>query len=299
MKIVGSHLRAQFIPQFEVFDPDGAQVALASGIDVNADEGAAIANGVIIGQTGAHIIIITGESNTIGQFLVSFGRGSTVRDVYQGVPPSNEQIVGIFEQVGSRHVWQLPLNPNDVISVAVSPNDPLLDPVIELVTADGDVVYADDDGGIDNAALLQLAEITVPATYLLRIYDETGTNKGSYTVLWNYVTLAPTPTPIPSLTNLLVIDDDVIEGQYQFYAFQGQAGQRVRIEAIADGETALDPVIAVLNPSGDIILEADDSPNSLNPSTFLTLPEDGTYQVRINGYLSGGDFILTVAQVYD
>jgi len=286
------------LPQFEVFDPDGAQVAFSTATQSNAN-GAATANGIIIAQTGAHIIIVTAEANTTGQFIISFGRGSSVRDEYQGYAFSNNQTTGEISSVGTRHIWQLDLNPADVVTIAVSSGDVAFDPVIELVTATGDVVYRDDDGGNGTAALIQRADIISPATYLLRIYDETGTNTGSYTLLWNYVNLAPTATPIPSLANVLVVDDSVAEGQYQFYAFQGQAGQRVHIEAIANAGELLDPVIAILNPDGDIILEADDSNGSLNPMTDLTLPDDGTYQVRVNGYLSGGQFTLRVAILFD
>ncbi len=289
---------SDIIPQFEVFDPEGAQLTLASATNSNAD-GAAVANGLIIAQTGAHIVIVTAEANTIGQFLISFGRGATVRDAYQGVLVSGSQVVAEISEVGTRHIWQLPLNPRDVVSIAVSPNDAIFDPVIQLVNANGDVLYTDDDGGVATAALLQLAEIIEPATYLLRIFDETGTHIGGYTVLWNYVNLAPPATAIPALTNVLVVNDSVREGQYQFYAFQGQAGQKIRIDAIASVDSVLDPVIAVLNPEGDIIAEADDTANSLNPQLTLTLPIDGTYQVRVNGYLSEGQFMLTVAQLFD
>ena len=255
------------IPQFEVFDPDGAQIAFASATESDAD-GAAVANGIIIGQTGAHIIIVTAEANTIGQFLISFGRGASVRDEYQGFALSNSRINTGIESVGTRHIWQLDLNPGDVISIAVSGDDILLNPVIELVNASGDVLYRDDDGGVGNAALIQLAEINTPASYLLRIYDESGTNTGTYTLLWNYVNIAPTPTVIPSLAQLLSVDDSVVDGEYQFYAFQGLAGQRVLIEAIAMADSNLDPVIALLNPAGEIILEADDNDDSLNPAYY-------------------------------
>jgi hypothetical protein len=43
-------------------------------------------------------------------------------------------------------------------------------------------------------------------------------------------------------------------------------------------------------------LEGDDSPNSLNPYVEVTLPADGTYQIRVNGYLSSGDFRVIVAE---
>lgn len=289
---------SDIVPQFEVFDPDGAQIAFTTATESNAN-GAAVANGIIIGQTGAHIIIVTAESNTVGQFIISFGRGASVRDDYQGYAFSNSQMTGEIASVGTRHIWQLDLNPGDVVTIAVSPDDALFDPVIELVTVTGEVVYRDDDGGNGNAALIQRADILVPATYLLRVYDETGTNTGTYTLLWNYVNVAATATAIPSLANVLVADDTVAEGQYAFYAFQGQAGQRVRIEVIANTGESLDPVIAILNPAGEIILEADDTDGSLNPVTDLTLPDDGTYRVRVNGYLSSGQFTLRVAILFD
>ncbi|MEL6527725.1 MAG: PPC domain-containing protein, partial [Chloroflexota bacterium] len=138
-----------------------------------------------------------------------------------------------------------------------------------------------------------------PATYLVRIYDEAGRNTGGYSLLWNYVNLASTPTPIPSQLTILSVDDTVIENNYAFYAFQGQAGQRVRIATTADDTLVFDPVIAILNPDGDIIQEADDSDGTLNPNLTFTLPEDGTYQVRVNGYLSGGRFTLTVGILFD
>lgn len=289
---------AAILPQFEVFDPDGAQVAFADSITSNAN-GAATANGIIIAQSGTHTIIVTSQDNTTGQFIISFGRGASVRDEFQGFAFSNTQTTATIESVGTRHIWQLNLDPGDVISVAVSPIDRDFDPVIELVTVEGEVIYRDDDGGADNAALIQLANIVNPATYLLRVFDESGTNIGGYTLLWNFVNIAPTPTAVPASIAILAVDGRVDDNAYQFYAFQGQAGQTLQIEVIAHTEQTFDPVLAVLNPSGEIILEADDNGSSLNPSTSITLPEDGTYQIRVNGYLSSGQFTLRVALLFN
>ncbi|MEL6309550.1 MAG: hypothetical protein AAFQ52_15525 [Chloroflexota bacterium] len=219
---------SNILPSFEVFDTDGAQVGFSRSTTSNAD-GAAVAPGVIIAQTGAHLIIVTGEDNTTGQFLISFGRGATVRDEWQGTGASNTLLTGAINSVGSRHVWELPLNPGDVINVAVGADTGSFDPVIELATADGIVLYQDDDGGDGESAVLRNISILEPATYLVRIYDEAGRNTGGYSLLWNYVNLASTPTPIPSQLTILSVDDTVIENNYAFYAFQGQAGQRVRI----------------------------------------------------------------------
>ncbi|MGJ3237374.1 MAG: PPC domain-containing protein [Anaerolineae bacterium] len=287
---------AALMPQFEVFDPDGAQIAFASSAG-RADR-TALANGIIVAQTGAHTIIVTSDGSTSGQFVIAFGRGASVRDVYQGIAFSNNRTQGRIERAGTRHIWQLDLDPGDVVTIAVSPDEQLLNPVIELVTVEGDVLYRDDDGGNGNAALINLARIDTPATYLLRVYDETGTQTGAYTLLWNLVEQAPTPSPIPAQVLILQASGQVDEGQYQFYAFQGQAGQRVQVQAVAD-DAGFDPVLALIDPQGTIIAEADDSDGTLNPRTTLTLPADGTYQVRVNGYLSQGAFTTRVAILFD
>src|SRR5690606_728957 len=100
--------------------------------------GAAATNGIIIAQSGAHIIIVTAEDNSVGQFVISFGRGASVRDEYQGLALSNSQTTGEISRIGTRHIWQLGLNPQDEVTIAVSPNDIALDPVIELVTTTGE-----------------------------------------------------------------------------------------------------------------------------------------------------------------
>jgi hypothetical protein len=285
------------LPQLEIFNPGGEQIGIAQA-STNAN-GIAAVLGMAIAETGVHTLIITGENSSAGQFRVAYGRGQSVRDVFIGTALSGiaqEQRIG---ELGSRHIWELLLNPQDVITVAVSPNDSIFDPVVELVTAEGDVLYRDDNSGGNRAARIDLAEIREPATYLLRIYDATGANPGAYTLLWRYVNLAPTQTAIPSLTTLLSIESDVTLGNYKFFAFQGQAGQEVLVELEAAEGSDLDPVLVILAPDGSIIAEADDSNNSLNPSVRLTLPESGSYSLRVNGYLTDGTFRLRVGLIWD
>ena len=51
-------------------------------------------------------------------------------------------------------------------------------------------------------------------------------------------------------------------------------------------------------PAGDYYVStaanADDSNGSPNAEMVVMLPTDGTYRVRVNGYLSAGTFTLTV-----
>jgi hypothetical protein len=283
------------LPQLELFNPAGEQIAIAQA-STNPSATAAVM-GLAIAETGLHSLIITGENNSAGQFTVAYGRGLTVRDDWIGLAFSNNTHEEMLDFIGNRQVWELRLNPGDVITVVVRPSDAIFDPVAELATADGTVLYRDDNSGGNRAALLSLAEITEPATYLLRVYDATGANTGGYSLIWHYVNLAATATPIPLYTSLLSFSGEVELGNYQFFAFQGLAGQELLIDVTA--LDALDPVLVLLAPNGEIIAENDDSNNSLNPSLRLTLTESGTYKARVNGYLTGGAFRLRVALLWN
>ncbi len=284
---------SQIFPQVEVFDPDGnLLISARSSSDASR---VASASGVPAEVSGVYVIIITGENSSTGPFTLSYGRGVTVENAYQGFAIADEPASGTINEIGMRHLWELSLDPGDSISIAVSPvGTGGIDPVVELVTAEGVVLYRDYNSGANGAALIGVANITAPATYLLRVYDAQGTGFGAYTLIWRFVNAAPTPTPIPDSLTILAVNDAVPPEQYHFYVFQGRAGQNVLIEVLAADDSPLDPVAALLDPEGEILAEGDDSNGTLDARFRATLPEDGTYTVRINGYLSSGAFDLFV-----
>jgi hypothetical protein len=283
-------------PQFEIFNPIGEQVVIAQSSSSEI-EGTAAVFALPIAETGVYIVIVTAEENTIGRFSIFYGNGASFLDDYQGQLASGNTQAQITER-GLRHVWQVNVDPGDVISVAARPNDARFDPYLELVTADGTVVYQDDNSAGNRAAALELAAIYEPATYLLRVSDAKG-EIGGYTLEWHYVNIAATATPIPIWAKILAASDSLELGQYGFYTFQARAGQLLRIAVLANESSSFDPVAALLDPNGEIIVEADDSEGSLNPVFFFTVQETGTYTLRVNGYLSGGQFDVIIVLVLD
>lgn len=285
------------IPEIQVFNPDGLllETLPSSRASIAGLNGAAVVGALSIGQTGTFVLIITGENNTAGAYTIGYGRGGSMRDNYKGEPTENSTAGGNL-QVATRDLWRIPLQVGDAVSLAVSPNTPAVDPVIELVTSEGVVAYRDDNSGANNAALIRLAEIRQPAVYFLRVYDANGTGTGDYTLLWRYVTLAATSTPRPNTVPILTVNGSVSDNQYQFYRFQGQVGQELRIQVEAADTSLLDPVMAVLDPQGAVIAEADDT-IGLNPQVDVTLAQTGTYSIRVNGYLSSGNFTLRASLV--
>jgi len=290
----GSGLR----PALEVFDPDGQQIAAVKSTQVQFEGGTWAVN-LPVTLSGAHQIIVTSESDTAGDFVIACGIGASYMDQVKGEAAASQQVSDALLRLGVRDVWLVRLGAGDIISAAVSPNSGLIDPVLEIVAPDGTVIAKDDNGGGDRAAFVRVANIPLSGVYMLKVSDARGANKGTYTLIWRYINLAPTSTPLPQTITLMQMEDSVPPAEYRFFVFPGKAGQRIRIQVEPLPDSALDPVAVLLAPDGTELATGDDSAASMNPDFVVTLPADGTYSVRVNGYLSFGAFALRVAAIVE
>lgn len=289
----GSPLR----PKIEVYDPDGALVATATGANSEAG-GDALVSALQANATGGYQVFVTGEDNTSGSFVVSYGTGVSRQDIRRGQTQVDQTVDGEIARRGLRDVWSLFLSEGDIISAAVSPSDAAFDPVLELIAPDGSLVSQDDNSGGGRASLITSALAPVTGLYRLRVTAAGGFSSGTYGLVWHYINLAPTATPQPGSIPILTFDDTITPGTYQFYTFQGSAGQQVEIQVVAEPGDDFDPVAALLGVDGQIIVEVDDDGGELNPRFTASLTADGTYRIRVNGYLTGGAFTLTVKALY-
>lgn len=289
-----------FLLRLEVYGPAGDLVAAANSSSSKAS-GDALISPLRVESTGAYVVFVTAEDRkSVGQFIISYGTGSTRENVMRGTASADLLNPGEIGKRGLRDVWSLVLHQGDVISAAVTPDpDSDFDPIVELVAADGSLVAIDDNSGGNRSALIAEAEIPVSGLYHLQVRAAQAASIGKYTLIWHYVNLAPTSTPPPSTVLLMTIDDFVPDNTYLFYPFYGQKGQHIDIEVVAQPGTTFDPVAALLDPDGKVIAQGDDGDNgSLNPHFSAVLPADGTYSVRVNGYIKGGAFELTVQAIY-
>jgi hypothetical protein len=69
------------------------------------------------------------------------------------------------------------------------------------------------------------------------------------------------------------------------WTFDGEAGQAVTIDVVAEGDT--DPQARLLDPSGDLLVLDDDGGDGYNARIVTTLPETGTYTVRVDVFTEG------------
>lgn len=291
--VAGSGLR----PVLELYTPGGELSRRATVGDSNAG-GDALIPALRAPESGTYLAYVMGENGSSGEFVIAFGRGESREDIPRGDAAPDTTLTGDISRRGLRDVWWLYLNRDDVVTIAASPQSATFDPVLELVAPDGTTMARDDNSGGGRSP--QINSLRAPQTgrYTLRVTGATAASSGVYTLVWRYVSAAPTATPPAASVLILSVDDSVPERTYVDYPFQGQGGQRLLIRVTARRGSGLDPVVALVTASGETIARADDNGDDLNPVLEVTLPASGTYFVRVDGYQSSGAFDLTVEALY-
>ncbi len=290
----GPYNDSQVRPQIEIVDPDGSIVARAGSISAGAN-GDALAT-FIVPLDGIYQVFVGTEDNQTGEYIIAYGRGPGWLEQVEGFAARDETIENSLDRRGQRDVWMVELRAGDIITVAANPENSLVfDPALDIAPAtrpDLPLAFDDNSGG-NRGAFMRSVNIPETGLYLLRVYGSGAGSTGAYRLVWRYINVAPTPTVPPAVYPLLVLDETVADNEYLFFPFQGRTGQQiqVRVEGVD-----FDPLAALVDPSGTVILEVDDVDGNLNPSFMVTLPESGTYNIRVNGYISGGTFRLTVEE---
>lgn len=289
----GSSLQARL----ELYDPEGSLIYTATPANSNAEGDVLIAS-LLAAQNGVYVAFVSGERNSSGSYIISYGVGYSREDARRGLTIPDQVYTSEIARRGLGEVWSLDLNQDDVISAAASPLTVILDPLLELIAPDGSLVAMDDNSGGGRDAFIASARAPISGRYRLRVSAVKAAADGGYTVVWRIINRSPTATPPPGSTLLMSYADVIPENTYQFYPFYAEAGTRVAIRVQAQAGSLLDPVAVLLAPDGSEIAAGDDGENDLNPSFTATLPTAGSYRVRVNGYLSSGAFTLTVEQLY-
>jgi hypothetical protein len=285
---------SSLIPRVELYDPEGVPVAAVTG---NADPAnrQAVIRLFKAEQRGAYSAFVTAEGQTFGAYIVSYGIGSTSQNLMRGEADVNNANSATLQNPSIRELWYANLQQGDVISASIESNT--LDTILELVTENGDLLGLDANSGENGQPIINGVTIPRNGVYFFRVRALGGTIKGDYTLTWRYLSVAPTATPPAGTIRVLSITDTVPNSVYQFYPFQGRANQTLRLRVLTEFGSTFDPVIALLDNEGKVIAEGDDIDGSLNPTVYVTLPADGTYTVRVNGYLQGGTYELVIEEL--
>jgi hypothetical protein len=285
------------IPRMEIIDPDGQPVARTVG-NLSPFDRDAIVSPLAAAIDGPYTLIVTGEGQTSGAYTVSFGYGSTREDIFKGEAPPDRANIDALGKRAAAHVWHIFLTKGDLISAGVTPLDGNIVPVLEFYTGDGQLLGIDSESAGYRSPYISGVRAPESGLYLVKVRPATADSIGAYQLIWRYLDLGATPTPVPGVLPILTVEGTVGLEKYVFLPFQGRTGQKVIVQVRARGASSLDPVAALIGIDGSVITEGDDSVGTLDAYFEATLPNDGTYQLRIQGYLTSGDFHAVVLNVY-
>lgn len=285
------------IPHVEMIDPDGVPVATLIGNRSPIDRDVVFAS-VTATIEGPYTLFVTGQGGTQGEYTIAYGPSSITENISKGEVKPDQPHISALERRGAADIWHIMLGQGDLISLSVSPLDALVVPILELYTGDGRLIGIDGAGNGPRSPLISGVRVPQTGLYLIKIRPAEAESIGAYQLFWRYLDIGPTPTPAAGTLPLLTVSGTLNIEEYLFYPFYGYAGQRLIISVDAAEGEALDPVAAIIGIDGEIIAEGDDSPDSLNAYFAAELPESGTYQLRLNGYLSGGAFTAEIIAVY-
>ena len=276
--IVQSANASRLLPRIQMVNPAG-EIMLETGLSNEA--GGALIPGLAVVEEGVYTFYVSGDGGSYGDFQIAWGRGDSHTDVLRGeaLPGASDGALG---QRGLRDVWMLPLRQGDRIRVSVQPLINGFAPSLSLVGPGGEVLAtAEAVRGAPNPTL----EGTAPSDgwYRAEVTGGPALTYGPYRFEWSRIADSDA-TPAVLAVPVVTASDVLPAGEYRNYPFQGTAGERIRLRAIAvDG--VFDPVAVLIAPDGQILAEVDDSPDgSLNPDLDIVLPADGTYRWRVNGY---------------
>jgi hypothetical protein len=280
----------------ELIDINGVPVAAVTGTESPQNRDALI-SGFAVAEAGTYTVLVTGEGETFGDYVIAYGIGTTAQTSLIGEITQDRSVEGNITKSYLRDAWYLHLKQGDVISIALIPLDDRADMVIELVSEDGTLLGIDSQTGASRSPQINGVQINHSGLYFIRVSAARAESIGRYALVWRYIDIAPTPDAPREVLPLLMLEDTVPDSAYHFYPFYGLAGQRVRAAVIAEPGTDFDGVAVLLDSDAQIIAEGDDSSGSLNPVFVVTLPRDGTYNLRVNGYLKGGRYRVLVEEL--
>lgn len=272
--------------------------------------------------TGVYTIYVSSADGvSTGRYIISTSQGFTIRDVERGLALHNQANEQTLETYGARDVWTVELDEGELVSIAVEVVDREsdFDVMTELVAPNGETWFAD-GGGANNDAFLDSITAPVGGTYLIHIAARNNASIGAYRLWWQRLNDFPTATPItPSVTPtqtasiaptqtttpspslsptpptpgapIDTIQTGIGQGRVYQHVVEMESGQTINVAVI--GGEAFDPVLRLVDPAGNIVVEVDDVGASLDPRTSFTATVSGLYTIEVQGYEGGsGNFTL-------
>jgi len=303
-------------PVLVLFDPAGALIAFSDDVAPGQRDAALI--DVPLTAPGVYTLAARSYGNRGGGAYTLEASSRRAEAVAASAPIAiGQTAAGEILAAGQVDRWLFEGAAGQVVSIAMdaAPGS-ALDPLVELLRADGSLLaYSDDDGGGRNSLI---SGYTLPAggPYVIAARAWGHASLGAYTLRLVEGTLEPapvsagTPTPSPAPPEDLppvsqtgrIAPGETVSGVLPagtMHVWTLATGRPLRIDVLLGGiDGTLDTLLEVVGPDGALLARDDDSGGGVSSRVTLTLPAAGTYSLRVRAYLAAGEgaYRLSVRQ---
>jgi len=227
----------------------------------------------VLPESGAYTIVAGGYSGLVGPYHLTLERV----EFEEFAIAYGQTQSGKLKPAMPQERWVFEGRAGDVVNISMIGYGDLSDTSLELYDADGALLISNDDSLNDDFARILGYTLPASGTYTI-VARSYSSQSGRYDLTLQKVTIgaiAYGSTVVGRLTG---------ETPQEYWAFEGAAGDTVRIEMIGRGDL-LDTYLELYGPDGQLLTENDDSgPRYSALIDGYTLPTDGTYRIVARSY---------------
>jgi hypothetical protein len=254
----------------ELYGPNDELVT--SNDDSQADAFARIV-AYVLPESGSYAIVAKGYGGQIGPYDLTLER----MEVEELAIAYGETQLGKLKTMLPQERWLFEGQAGDVISISMIGRGDLTDTYLELHDADGLLLTSNDDSLNDTFARIVGYTLPVSGTYAI-VARSYGGQSGRYDLTLERMTIGAI---VYGGTAAGQLTEDMPQ---QYWAFEGAAGEIVRIEMLGRGDL-LDTYLELYGPDDELLTSDDDSgPRYVALIDGYTLPADGQYRILARSY---------------
>lgn len=215
-----------------------------------------------------------------------------------------QTVTSEIEEAGDIDAFRVFFQRGLAYSIAMDRVDETLDPFLQLIDSEGELVADNDQRDeSDNAGIVFAPSET--GFYLISASDaQMEAGSGAYEL--SVQTLGGIPvsssgdsvggtvdTAVPVEVGEVQVQAIETEGDIDFFALTLVEGNTYRIQALSrepapmDDSPVFDPVLAIVNPDDLLVVEDDDGAGGVNAGVFFTPQQTGTFNIAVGSF--GGE----------
>ncbi len=255
------------------------------------DDGGGGRNATIVRnlEKGEYLVDVFSFGNAGGPYRLYVSRVEILEQKHTTIEPGvmREAFLGPVDS----HRYSFNVKKQGMAEISLMSADSMLDPLVELHSADGKVLGRDDDGGGNrDSRLFYLVE---PGEYII-VAKPYGNTSGRYRLTMDLKDVIPQAHT--DISTGVTREGFLLSGKIHRYDFRLKRDTLVSIDAIQLMPNC-DPMLSLLDGKGEPLANDDDGGGGRNARIFREL-KSGSYRIDVIGYgNSFGGYKLSVTEL--